>query len=83
MRCARGDEGLDRCDFQATPARKREVGATGLGHTRGEQRFGNGIPLSKIHHAAFDTHLMALMPTTDCTCRNVCSGSGMVHCSKR
>ena len=32
----------------------------------------NGIPLSKIHHAAFDAHLSALMPITACMCRRSC-----------
>lgn len=48
----------------------------------GQPVVSNGIPLSKIHHAAFDAHLIASIPITDCTYRTACCRNGMVRCSK-
>ena len=37
----------------------------------------NGLPLTKLHHAAFDAHLIGIDPTTEFTCPIVCSKSVM------
>jgi putative restriction endonuclease len=48
----------------------------------GQPVVSNGMPLSKIHHAAFDAHLVGIDQTTACTCRRDFSGRMMVRCSK-
>jgi putative restriction endonuclease len=50
-----------------------------------DEKFGqpiipNGIPLSKIHHAAFDAHLIGI--DTGCTLRIGCWQGAMAQCSK-
>jgi putative restriction endonuclease len=36
----------------------------------GQPVVANGIALSKIHHAAFDNHLIGIDPTAACTSRS-------------
>jgi predicted restriction endonuclease len=40
----------------------------------------NGIPLSKIHHAAFDAHLIGIDRTTDCMSQNGRWGRTTARC---
>jgi putative restriction endonuclease len=42
----------------------------------------NGIPLSKIHHAAFDAHLIGIDPTTASTFQSGCSSRMTGRCLK-
>jgi hypothetical protein len=46
----------------------------------GQPMVPNGIPLSKLHHAAFDAHLIGIDPIIGCTSRNACSARPTVRC---
>jgi predicted restriction endonuclease len=48
----------------------------------GKPEVPNGIPLSNIHHAAFDAHLISIAPTIACMCRSGYSGKPTGRCSE-